>query len=251
MKIKQTLIMGLGIIVGSSVTIAGLSYAYPSNNSSKINLITSEKAKSIMMNKVPGATILEFSYDGDDRIAKYDGTLTKDNFEYEIDIDAKTGDIIKFEKEKIDISNNTSNNKPNLDNNTNNDSNNKPNLDNNTNNNGNNKPNLDNSTNNNSNKHDVTYIGEAKAKSIMKNKVQGAKFVSFYLDNDDTPEYEGKLVKDNIEYEISVDAKTGEILEFDKEYIKSNTNSNNLYNDDYDDDHGDDDHYDDNDHDND
>lgn len=230
MKIKQTLIMGLGIIVGSSVTVAGFSYAYPSNNS-KINLITSEKAKSIMMNKVPGATILEFSYDGDDRIAKYDGTLIKDNFEYEIDINAKTGDIIKFEKEKVDISNNN-NSKPNLNNNTNNDNNNKPSIDNNTNNNGNNKPNLDSNINNNSNKPNITYIGEAKAKSIIKNKVQGAKLVSFYLDNDDTPEYEGKLVKGNIEYEISVDAKTGAVLEFDKEYIKSNTNSNNIYNDD-------------------
>ena len=33
-----------------------------------------EVAKSIMLNKVPGANILEFSYDGDDKTPKYDGT---------------------------------------------------------------------------------------------------------------------------------------------------------------------------------
>lgn len=32
-----------------------------------------------MLNKVPRADILEFSYDGYDRIPKYDGTLIKDN----------------------------------------------------------------------------------------------------------------------------------------------------------------------------
>ena len=53
----------------------------------------------------------------------------------------------------------------------------------------------------------------------MLEKVPGATFVQFYLDNDETPEYEGELIKDNIEYEISVDAKTGQIIDFSQEPV--------------------------------
>ena len=74
----------------------------------------------------------------------------------------------------------------------------------------------------------------------MLSKVPGATIKSFYLDNDSTPEYEGELIKGNMEYEISVDARTGKITEFSKEHIDK-------YDDDdrYDDDHDDDDRYDD------
>ena len=67
------------------------------------------------------------------------------------------------------------------------------------------------------------YIGEEKAKEIMQKKAPGAEIVEFefdgYDDDDNEPAtYEGELVKDNIEYEITVDAVTGEVLEFEKDY---------------------------------
>ena len=60
-------------------------------------------------------------------------------------------------------------------------------------------------------------IGSTKAKEVMLKKVPGAKIVKFELDNDKTPEYEGELRKGNYEYEISVNAITGKITEFEKD----------------------------------
>ena len=80
-----------------------------------------------------------------------------------------------------------------------------------------------------------SYIGEARAKQIMLSKVPGATFRSFYLDYDDgRAEYEAELVKGNYEYDITVDARTGAIRDFSKDYIEK-----------YDDDRYDDDRYDD------
>ena len=217
MKAKQYLTLGLGIVAGFGISVVGVSYA-SQNLVSNVKQVTPEVAKSIMLNKVPGANILEFSYDGDDKTPKYDGTLIKDNYEYEVDVNAKTGQIIKFEKEAIFT--------PNSNGNANNAS-----------------ANTQQSTtqNNNASTTRKAYIGESKAKSIMLNKVPGATISKFYLDNDATPEYDGELIKGDYEYNISVDAVTGEIREFSKERIRnynnptinnststnSNTNANN------------------------
>lgn len=222
MKTKQYLTLGLGIVAGFGISVVGVSYA-SQNLVSNVKQVTPEVAKSIMLNKVPGANILEFSYDGDDKTPKYDGTLIKDNYEYEVDVNAKTGQIIKFEKEAIFT--------PNSNGNANNAS-----------------ANTQQSTtqqsttqNNNASTTRKAYIGESKAKSIMLNKVPGATISKFYLDNDATPEYDGELIKGDYEYDISVDAVTGEIREFSKERIRnynnptinnststnSNTNANN------------------------
>lgn len=222
MKAKQYLTLGLGIVAGFGISVVGVSYA-SQNLVSNVKQVTPEVSKSIMLNKVPGANILEFSYDGDDKTPKYDGTLIKDNYEYEVDVNAKTGQIIKFEKEDIFT--------PNSNGNANNAS-----------------ANTQQSTtqqsttqNNNASTTRKAYIGESKAKSIMLNKVPGATISKFYLDNDATPEYDGELIKGDYEYDISVDAVTGEIREFSKERIRnynnptinnststnSNTNANN------------------------
>ena len=195
MKAKQYLTLGLGIVAGFGISVVGVSYA-SQNLVSNVKQVTPEVAKSIMLNKVPGANILEFSYDGDDKTPKYDGTLIKDNYEYEVDVNAKTGQIIKFEKEAIFT--------PNSNGNANNAS-----------------ANTQQSTtqNNNASTTRKDYIGESKAKSIMLNKVPGATISKFYLDNDATPEYDGELIKGDYEYDISVDAVTGEIREFSKEPV--------------------------------
>ncbi len=174
-------------LAGFGLSLAGLSHA-SKNESNHSNLITSDKAKTIMTNKVPGATILEFSYDGDDRIPKYDGTLIKDNYEYEIDVNAKTGEVIKFEKEKVFTPNNNNINTNNL-------------------------------------------ITSEKAKSIMMGKVPGATIIEFSYDGDDRiPKYDGTLKKDNYKYEIDVNAKTGEVIKFEKEkiFIPNNTSNSNV-----------------------
>ena len=160
-------------------------------NTQTTNKITEEQAKQIMLNKVPEATILEFSYDNDEVAPKYDGKLIKDNYEYEIDVDSRSGNIIKFEQEDISANSSSSNTSTNNTQTTT-------------------KPST--STSNNS------YIGESKAKSIMLGKVPGGTFTSFHLDYDDgRAEYEGELIKGNMKYDITVDANIGAITNFDSE----------------------------------
>ena len=243
MVLKKYLILGVGIITGFGLSVVGVSYA-SQNLVSNVKQVTPEVAKSIMLNKVPGANILEFSYDGDDKTPKYDGTLIKDNYEYEVDVNAKTGQIIKFEKEAIFVANNGSANNASTNNqqattqqnasinsNTSANSNVTTNKNTSTNVNNNITTNKNTSANVNSNATtnkntstnvnnnattNKTYIGEAKAKSIMLSKVPGATIRSFHFDIDSTPEYEAELVKDGYEYDISVNALTGAIREFSK-----------------------------------
>ena len=203
MNAKQYLTLGLGLVAGFGISVAGVSYA-SQNLVSNVKQVTPEVAKSIMLNKVPGANILEFSYDGDDKTPKYDGTLIKDNYEYEVDVNAKTGQIIKFEKEAVFVANNGSAN--------------------------NTSTNNQQATTQQSTAAKNSYIGEAKAKSIMLNKVPGATIRSFYFDGDSTPEYDGELIKDGYEYDISVDAVTGAIREFSKERIYNNITTNTTTN---------------------
>ncbi len=176
MKIKKIMLIGVGAILGGALSIATVVNANPILENGIISELNSEEAKKIMLDKVPGAKITKFEFDSDGKIKKYDGTLIKDNIEYEIDVDSKTGEIIKFEKENISKNNN--------------------------------------------------FIGENKARELMLNRVPGANVISFYLDNDNTPEYEGKLIKNNKEYEISIDAKTGTIVDFSEEIIKTSSSSN-------------------------
>lgn len=62
------------------------------------------------------------------------------------------------------------------------------------------------------------YIGVAKAKSIAKKKVAGGTFIKVEFDKDDgVPVYEIEMVKGNREYELTIHAKTGKILEYDSE----------------------------------
>ncbi len=62
------------------------------------------------------------------------------------------------------------------------------------------------------------YIGEEKAKSIAKNKVPGGTFTKVEFDTDDgVPVYEIEMVKGSMEYELTIHAKSGKILEYDSE----------------------------------
>lgn len=72
------------------------------NNNSNVKVIPEDKAKDIMLKKVGGGKFLEFKLDKENKIPKYEGSLLKDNIEYDIKINAQTGEIIGFDKEKYD-----------------------------------------------------------------------------------------------------------------------------------------------------
>lgn len=161
MKLNKMIAIGLGVVLTSSTVLSQVGVADAASK-----LIGSAKAKEIMLKKVPGAKIVKFRLDND-KTPEYEGELRKGSYKYEIDVNAKTGKITDYEKEKIKTSSSK-------------------------------------------------YIGEAKAKEIMLKKVPGAKIVKFELDNDDrTPEYEGELRKGNYEYEITINAISGKITEYE------------------------------------
>ena len=80
MKSKKYVILGVGIIAVIGLAVGA--YYVSQNSVSNEKLVTPEEAKSIMLDKVPGAKVLELSYDGDEKTPKYDGTLIKENFSY-------------------------------------------------------------------------------------------------------------------------------------------------------------------------
>lgn len=61
-----------------------------------------------------------------------------------------------------------------------------------------------------------TLIGEAKAKEIALGLANG-KIVKFELDDDDDAKYEIEIIANGYEYEIEINAYTGEVLEFEKD----------------------------------
>lgn len=64
------------------------------------------------------------------------------------------------------------------------------------------------------------YIGRDQARTIALGQVPGANVIKIEFDQDDgVPVYEVELIKDGYEYEIRIHAKTGEILELEKEVV--------------------------------
>lgn len=62
------------------------------------------------------------------------------------------------------------------------------------------------------------YIGVAKAKAIAKKKVPGAQINSVEFEKDDgVPVYEVEMVKNNVEYDLTIHAKTGKILTYESD----------------------------------
>lgn len=71
---------------------------------SDYDLISKDKAKSIALDKVDGATeddIFQFDLDYDDGIWVYEGEIHQGEWEYEFEINAENGDVISFEKDHI------------------------------------------------------------------------------------------------------------------------------------------------------
>lgn len=71
-------------------------------NNKDIKAIGEDSAKDIMLKKVGGGKLIEFEFDKDDRVPKYEGTILKDNMEYDVSVNAETGKIIGFSKEHYD-----------------------------------------------------------------------------------------------------------------------------------------------------
>lgn len=70
----------------------------PKKNDNR-NYIGWKKAKKIALSKVPGGEVVKVEIDMDHGVPVYEAELIKGEFEYEIEIHAKTGRILKIEKD--------------------------------------------------------------------------------------------------------------------------------------------------------
>lgn len=77
-------------------------HAKTTDKNSKDKYIGAEKAKSIALKKVPNADVIKVEFDKDDGVPVYEVELIKQQYEYELKIDAKTGKILEYDKDLID-----------------------------------------------------------------------------------------------------------------------------------------------------
>lgn len=73
-----------------------------SASSDKDNDIGQAEAERIALQKVPGATVIKAKLDIDDGVPVYEVELVKGQYEYELEIHAETGKILKYEKDLDD-----------------------------------------------------------------------------------------------------------------------------------------------------
>ena len=73
-----------------------------SSSSSEDNLISESEAKDIVTTKIPGAEFVEFYLERDDGIYQYEGTAHLDGYEYDFEINAASGIITSWDKERME-----------------------------------------------------------------------------------------------------------------------------------------------------
>lgn len=73
-----------------------------SSGSADSGKISASKAKSIVLAKIPGATITKLKLEKDDGRYIYEGEAVLNGYEYEFEIDANSGVIIDWDKDRID-----------------------------------------------------------------------------------------------------------------------------------------------------
>lgn len=163
-------------------------------SSASKNILTLEEAQEIALKEVSGK-VLKAHEDSDDGVSYYDFTIVTDNEKYEVEVDANSGKIIKMEKDDDYVGNHT------------NDDTNSTNQNNTSN------------TNGNTNTNTQATITAEQAQQKAMDRVGGGYLVKCELDQDDgVLKYEIEIKNGNKEYDVDVDANTGEIIKFDEEY---------------------------------
>ena len=190
MKKKILSITLLGILVlGVSVAVNAKSRNKYNRNISSNNYIGVNRAMNIALKKVPGASnshVKKIHLDRENGRMVYEGEIYYNGQEYEFDIDAVTGDIVKWKVDEI------SNNSGYINNNVNN----------------------------------SQTITMEKAKSIALAQVPGANqshFGKIELDHDHgRAVYEIEIFYNNSKYEFDIDASTAEIIGTEVKHYNKN-----------------------------
>lgn len=64
--------------------------------------ISEQQAQRIALDRVSNGEIVKFQLEEDDGLSVYDIEIVKDAYEYEVKIDASTGDVIEYEQDDLD-----------------------------------------------------------------------------------------------------------------------------------------------------
>lgn len=161
--------------------------------------IGTEKASQIATEKAGGGEIRKIELDVEDGVMVYEGELIKDGVEYDFDIHATTGEILKWEK---DTDNDRDDDHTGSSSQT-------------TSGNGSSTSQAPSSSSQTTSAQD---IGEEKARQIVLNKIPGATIMSFKRDTDDgRTVYEGEARLDNVEYDFEINAADGSILKWEED----------------------------------
>lgn len=176
----------LSLLMLLAIVLAGC------GNNNKVNALTLEEAQEIAVAEVEGKKVLKAKQDYDDGVTYYDFTVVTDNEKYEIEVDANDGTILKKEKDDDYVSNTNEGTVTPID---------------------------DSNTTTNTNNNTNNIISNEEAQNIALNKTGGGYLVKCELDNDDDMMvYEIEIKNGSHEYEIDINANTGEILKYEQDY---------------------------------
>jgi uncharacterized membrane protein YkoI len=187
--------------VESSAANTNTTGALPAKTSGTVpEYIGEAKAKTIVLAKVPKATIAKINLEQDNGRAEYDGEAYLSNVKYDFKIDALTGAILEWKTETKSTTQNTAKQNTAKDATSTSitaDAKSSPNT---------------------AKVNTSSYVGETVARSIALKKVPGATITEIYLENDDgRVEYDGEMYLNNVKYEFTIDAVNGKILEWESD----------------------------------
>lgn len=156
-----------------------------------VDYLSEAEAIDFAILKIGGhSNLKEIELKTSDKKAYYEIEMFDENFEYEVDVDAITGKILDFEKDLLSEKEKSKLFKK------------------------------------YATQDNGDYITRDEAVKVAKDKIgSDVALIRVNLDDDKyLPHYEIEMVDDKFEYEIKVDAKTKEILSFEKEVISVNNN---------------------------
>ena len=163
------------------ITILFITMILTGCTNSSVEAISLDEAQEIALKTIDGK-VTKAKKERDDGNDYYDFEIISDNQKYEIEVDANTGKIIKNEKDNDYV------------------------------------PNSNETTQNNNSQ--VTTISTEDAQRIAMARVgNNGYLIKCELDIDDgIQKYEVEIKNGNIEYEIDIDAITGEIIKYEEDH---------------------------------
>ena len=170
-----------------------------------------DKATEIALAQLPGATLKEIEFEYDDGMV-YEAELLKDGYEYDVEIDALTGAVVKWDYERDDHWSGSVGQpqtppqqgtvSP--------------------------QPSQSQQATSTPQPSQTALITEQQARDLVLAQIPGAAIVEFERDTDDgRTVYKGEAVLNGREYEFEIDAATGSFLEWDADDVDEGWNQGN------------------------